>query len=96
MRRGGHPRLTAGCAAGAITPGADPVKRRGMLDVMQQYFVDKNNAAARTKAPTLYCSHRTMFRVERRWQLHVWELTGAPATWRHNGGSIWPPNRCSR
>src|SRR5437773_10244613 len=22
-----------------------------------------------------------MFRVERRWQLHVWELTGAPATW---------------
>jgi hypothetical protein len=64
-----------------ITPDADPVKRRGMLDVMNQYFVDKNNAVARTKAPTLYSSHTTMFRVERRWQLHVWELTGAPATW---------------
>jgi len=64
-----------------ITPDADPVKRRGMLDVMNQYFVDKNNAAARTKAPTLYSSHTTMFRVERRWQLHVWELSGAPATW---------------
>ena len=64
-----------------ITPDADPVKRRGMLAVMNQYFVDKNNAAARTKAPTLYSSHTTMFRVERRWQLHVWELTGAPATW---------------
>jgi hypothetical protein len=64
-----------------ITPDADPVKRRGMLDVMNQYFVDKNNAAARTKAPTLYSSHAMMFRVERRWQLHVWELTGAPATW---------------
>ncbi|TLY75171.1 MAG: cytochrome C [Gammaproteobacteria bacterium] len=64
-----------------ITPDADPVKRRGMLAVMNQYFVDKNNAVARTKAPTLYSSHTTMFRVERRWQLHVWELTGAPATW---------------
>jgi len=52
-----------------------------MLDVMNQYFVDKNNAAVRTKAPTLYSSHTTMFRVERRWQLHVWELSGAPATW---------------
>jgi cytochrome c553 len=64
-----------------ITPDADPVKRHGMLAVMQQYFVDKNNAAARTKAPTLFSSHVTMFRVERRWQLHVWELTGAPAGW---------------
>ena len=64
-----------------ITPDADPVKRRGVLAVMNQYFVDKNNAAARTKAPTLYSSHATMFRVERRWQLHVWELTGAPRTW---------------
>jgi hypothetical protein len=64
-----------------ITPDADPVKRRGVLDVMRQYFVDKNNAMDRTKAPTLYSSHTTMFRVERRWQLHVWELKGAPATW---------------
>ena len=64
-----------------ITPDSDPVKRRGMLDVMNQYFVDKNNAVARTKAPTLYSSHAMMFRVERRWQLHVWELTGEPATW---------------
>lgn len=64
-----------------ITPDADPVKRLGLLAVMKQYFVDKNNAAARTKAPTLYSSHAMMFRVERRWQLHVWELSGAPATW---------------
>jgi hypothetical protein len=64
-----------------ITPDADPVKRRGVLDVMRQYFVDKNNAMERTKAPTLYSSHTTMFRVERRWQLHVWELKGPPGTW---------------
>jgi hypothetical protein len=64
-----------------ITPDADPEKRRGVLDVMRQYFLDKNNAMDRTKAPTLYSSHTTMFRVERRWQLHVWELKGAPTTW---------------
>ena len=64
-----------------ITPDADPVKRSGMLAVMEQYFADKNNAVDRTKAPTLFSSHVTMFRVERRWKLHVWELSGAPATW---------------
>ena len=64
-----------------VTPDADPAKRQGMLDVLTKYFFDKNAAAARSKAPPLYSSHRMMFRVERRWQLHVWELTGPPATW---------------
>ena len=64
-----------------VTPDAEPLKRRGMLEVMQRYFLDKNAAVERTRAPTLYSSHRVMFRVARRWQLHVWELTGAPATW---------------
>jgi hypothetical protein len=90
-----------------ITPDADPTKRRGMLEVLNKYFQDKN-AAARFKAPPLHSSHRMMFRVERRWQLHVWELEGAPSTWpqqlrRHLaaepvfavisglGGSNWEP-----
>jgi hypothetical protein len=78
------PGVTAGELhfATIITPDADPVKRRGMLDVMRQYVVDKNNAVARTKAPTLYSSHAMMFRVERRWQLHVWELTGPALGWK--------------
>jgi hypothetical protein len=90
-----------------ITPDADPAKRRGMLEVLDKYFQDKN-AAARFKAPPLHSSHRMMFRVERRWQLHVWELEGAPATWQQQlrrhlatepvfavisglGGSNWEP-----
>ena len=83
MKFGPVPGVTASVLhfATIITPDADPMKRRGMLDVMNQFFLDKNGAVARTKAPTLYSSHRTMFRVERRWQLHVWELTGQPATW---------------
>ena len=64
-----------------ITPDADPRKRSGVLDVLNKYFADKN-AAVRSTAPTLYSSHRMFFRVARRWELHVWELTGASSTWR--------------
>ena len=84
MGSGATPGVTSSVLhfATIVTPDADPVKRRGMLDVMNRYVADKNGAVARTKAPILYSSHRTMFRVERRWQLHVWELSGAPATWK--------------
>ena len=84
MKVGPAPGVTSSVLhfATIITADADPVKQRGVLAVMNQYFIDKNNAMSRTKAPTLYSSHATMFRVERRWQLHVWNLTGAPATWQ--------------
>lgn len=64
-----------------ITPDADPVKRRGMLDVLQHYFADKN-AAPLGATPALRSSRKMMFMVNRRWELHVWELHGAPDTWR--------------
>ncbi|MBN3753577.1 c-type cytochrome [Paraburkholderia sp. Tr-20389] len=63
-----------------ITPDADPVKRRGMLDVLQHYFADKN-AAPLGATPALRSSRKMMFMVNRRWELHVWELHGAPDTW---------------
>jgi hypothetical protein len=63
-----------------ITPDADPVKRKGMLDVLNHFFTDKN-AFARAETPRMRSSHRMMFKANRRWQLHVWELTGAPDTW---------------
>jgi hypothetical protein len=83
MTLGPVPGVTASVLhfATIITPDADPVKRQGMLDVLRKYFLDKNAAVVRTKAPPLYSSHRMMFRVERRWELHVWELSGLPATW---------------
>jgi nucleotide-binding universal stress UspA family protein len=69
-----------------ITPDADPVKRRGMLDVLAQFFADRN---ARQLSPTLRLRasgktaySKTMFKVRRRWELHLWELTGAEATWQ--------------
>ena len=68
-----------------ITPDADPVKRAGMLDVMQHYFTDKNSFPF-PPSPPMRASGKTMFSksmymANRRWQLHVWQLKGAPSTW---------------
>ncbi len=63
-----------------VTPDADPVKRQGVLDVLQKFFDDKNHYT-RAESPRLQSSHRMMFKVNRHWELHVWQLTGAPATW---------------
>jgi hypothetical protein len=72
--------------ATVITPDADPVKRAAMLDVLTQYFSDKN-AAYRNTAPRLKSGRPVMFRVTRRWQLHVWELSGAADTWEAQLGA---------
>jgi cytochrome c553 len=63
-----------------ITPDADPVQRDGMLQVLTRFFDDKNRYT-RAESPRLHSSRRMMFKVNRRWELHVWQLTGAPETW---------------
>jgi cytochrome c553 len=68
-----------------ITPDADPVKRRGMLEVIKQFFADRN-VRQMVPAPPMLSSGRTayaksMFMVHRRWELHVWELSGPDSTW---------------
>lgn len=68
-----------------ITPDADPIKSRGMLDVMERYFSDRNMVQF-TPTPRLRSSHKgawanSMFKVNRRWQLHIWQLDGPANTW---------------
>jgi hypothetical protein len=63
-----------------VTPDADPVKRRAMLDVLNQYFSDQNEysiaeMSGGSSSPALQSN------AKRRWQLHVWELSGAPSEW---------------
>ena len=69
-----------------VTPDADPLKRRGMLNVLEQFFVQKNLAPLKP-SPRMLTSGKTqysksMYMANRHWQLHVWELTGPAATWR--------------
>lgn len=90
-----------------ITPDADPVKARGMLDVLERYFTDKN-AVPLGPTPRLRSSRKMMFMVNRRWQLHVWQLTGPATNWEEQleqhfakepvlavvsglGGATWAP-----
>jgi hypothetical protein len=68
-----------------ITPDADPVKRRGMLDVLNRYIADKN-AFPFSPTPHLRSSgkgiySKSLYMANRHWQLHVWELTGPADTW---------------
>jgi cytochrome c553 len=62
-----------------VTADADPVQRRGLLDVLERYFADKS-AAALAGSPYGHVS-RGQISANRRWQLHVWELTGSPEGW---------------
>jgi hypothetical protein len=87
---GGHhvPGVTDGLLhfATIVTPDADPVKRRGVLDVLEQFVIHKNRAPLKP-SPSMRTSGRTgyaksMYMANRRWQLHVWELTGPASTWR--------------
>ena len=63
-----------------VTPDADPLERQGMLDVLERFFEDKN-AFLRGGARPLKTNREIEYRVTRRWQLHVWQLTGAPEQW---------------
>jgi hypothetical protein len=69
-----------------ITPDADPVKRRGMLEVLQQFF-DARNVRQLGAAPRIMGSGKSVYAgtiemEHRRWELHVWELTGPPSDWQ--------------
>ena len=90
-----------------ITPDADPVKRQGMLDVLERFFRDKNEFI-RGGFQRMKSDKGVLYRVSRKWQLHVWELTGAPESWEQQlharmiaepvfavisgvGGTTWAP-----
>ena len=69
-----------------VTPDADPIKRQGMLSVLNQFFAD-HNARPMVDAPRMVTSSKTLYsksmaRVHRMWELHVWELNGPASTWQ--------------
>ena len=64
-----------------VTPDADPKAKQGVLNVLQQFVADKNHYT-RSQSPKLRSSHRERYKVNRHWELHVWELTGPAEGWR--------------
>jgi hypothetical protein len=64
-----------------VTPDADPAARDGMLATMQQFFQDRNHIIAGTARPMTHDTHGVLYRVTRKWALHVWTLTGPATTW---------------
>jgi hypothetical protein len=71
--------------ATVVTPDVEPVKAKGVLDVLEHYFAEKNSfntvPTRRIHASGRTMGSETMFMVHRRYELHVWKLTGPPAGW---------------
>jgi len=70
-----------------VTPEADPVVREGVLNVMRNFFEEKNAApkvagSKTMQAPDKAAQIKRPPNVGRLWVLHVWELTGPAATWQ--------------
>ncbi len=66
--------------ATVVTEGVDPVKRKAMLDILTNYFQDKN-ADTRHNTKRAKFSAYKMYQVYRKWDLHIWELKGEESTW---------------
>jgi ABC-type branched-subunit amino acid transport system substrate-binding protein/mono/diheme cytochrome c family protein len=67
-----------------FTEGVDTRRRQAMLAVMQAFFAGKR---AETRHETSRAERSPLFmewhyQAHRRWNLHVWELHGAAASWR--------------
>ncbi len=90
-----------------ITPDADPIGRKGMLDVIQHYFAART-ASFLSQTPPVPGSRTVAEAAHRRWHLHVWELAGPPESWEEQlrkrlktepvfavisglGGKTWAP-----
>jgi hypothetical protein len=70
--------------ATVVTGGVTLEKRRAMLNVLETFVRDKN-AGTRHEALRAKRAGWDMEReygAYRSWQIHVWELTGEPETWR--------------
>ena len=70
-----------------VTPDADPAVREGVLNVIRNFFDEKNaaprvagNQKLQTSAKGAQAKH--MLKVGRLWVLHVWELRGPASTWQ--------------
>ncbi len=67
-----------------IGPDADPAEIKAMMDTLNLFFTWMNkDTEGDTRNPTFSPGYRSEFiPAYRYWKLHVWQLEGAPSTWR--------------
>jgi hypothetical protein len=65
--------------ATVITPDADAIERRGMLDVLDHCF--GTGGASNVGEASMQSARGLQNRGARAWRLHVWSLSGSPDTW---------------
>jgi len=72
--------------ATVITPDVNPERRRILLKVLERGFKQKNGSTALTSRKSgrrhMVTAAEMVLGTERNWVLHVWDLKGAPETWR--------------
>ena len=63
-----------------IAPGMKPESSKAMVDVLKACFED-HNAGPPAQVGRKRLGPNMNLREQRKWNLHVWELEGEPATW---------------
>jgi hypothetical protein len=64
-----------------VAPGMEPQHSEAMLNTLETCFASQNAGRAPPKGRKRFASSMR-FEGHRKWQLHVWELRGAPQTWQ--------------
>jgi mono/diheme cytochrome c family protein len=71
--------------ATVVVPGGDPARRQMVLDILRNSFAQKNGstitAAQQGGRRHMVSGPEQILGTERKWELEVWELQGAPDTW---------------
>lgn len=71
--------------ATVITPDVDPVRRQAVKDMLQLIVRQKNGsthpAQERRTRHHMTSAAELILGTERKWELDIWELQGAPETW---------------
>lgn len=66
-----------------VTDGVAPATRQALVELLERYF-DDHNAEIRQqtrRGERAVLGHSRGYRAWRRWELHVWNLAGAPEGW---------------
>ncbi len=71
--------------ATVITPDVEPARRKVLIDMMRTVFRQKNGSTAVAKNGQtrhhMTSAAELILGTERKWELDIWELQGAPQTW---------------